>query len=533
MGNGRTRRADLFFHPPPAAPLPLILPRTRRPLLLWTGFAVAVVIAGAIARWLDTAMAREAGLVVGTTVLLAGMAAYVALNLPTDINRRRQLWHDGRLTGQTWEHWTGEPDREFAKPNSYRFGRRMRDVLLRSFYHAAADRAVDVKEWIDDTEGIRRTLCSEMAEQFSYRSKLPATRSVEWLANHHAHRYLSMWRAGGFATRDEQEKARPWLRPGVHLVAPLVTAGGSVLTVLLPRGVAPPAASLLTIALVVALLTAATCARSAVVLQSTRAYIDSEFAQRHRTETAAYEAWSSRLADRPSDSEISEWLDHDKLHVKATAMRQYGLSNRDLLDHFFVVGSGTGARSARVAHGPPRYTDYEIWLFLLTSAGVRQMKVQLELRTGDLTDEERMSFRYDAITAAYVVEKALRPGSASATDDDDDRSAVFRAIRAIRGKLVLHQLFRLTLNNNDEFSLPLANFDESLWEKVHDDPERIAQLTRDASGAEAALRILEGIAGEGSAWVEQEKARRRRTVRYHGRDRERLALTSASPEEQP
>ena len=217
-------------------------------------------------------------------------------------------------------------------------------------------------------------------------------------------------------------------------------------------------------------------------------------------ETQAFQDWERFMADRPTDAEIATWLDYDKAHIKAVAMKQYGLVNRDLVAHVVLAGPADGSSRARFRYGPPRYSKYEVQLFLLTDSGVRQVTVQLELATGSLTNERRRSFRYDAISSAEVADPGFR--------GDGSRSGASRRCR------VFAQEFRLNLNNMQAVHLPVANFDESLVDRVTEDTEHLMELARDTSGVTSALRILEAVAAEGGQWVRQEHQRRRRRMRW-------------------
>ncbi len=267
---------------------------------------------------------------------------------------------------------------------------------------------------------------------------------------------------------------------------------------------------------------------AAIHEKSTLATYQSDESQRRlHEENKAFADWQETLADRPTDAEMAVWLDFDKAYIKSVAMKQYNLANRDLIAHVVLTGPASVSGGARVLYGPPRYSDYEVKLFLLTDTGVRLVSVQLHLATGATTNERRRAFRYDAISSAEVAEVGVRiDGSRREVVRPNDGT---KDRRGISEKLVFSQEFVLTLNNTQAVHVLVGNFDQGLIDRVLEDARHLFELTRDTSGVTAALRILEAIAAEGSDWVKQERLRRRRRImNYQRKNGARQALEKAA-----
>ncbi|MEJ8280127.1 hypothetical protein [Pseudonocardia spirodelae] len=528
MENGRRRRAKLFFHPVPTPPVRSEAPSdlSAVPMLIVAGPLASATIYLLGLTLLSSSIEVVLIVMVGVTLAGAGSVRYVAYNFPrliesAEASRTRDRY-SGRIA-RDWSHHHGP-----SRPKAGVFARQVGHIIDWSFFNEAIVRDVDTSKWLRDSKGIRRTLACELTERFCHRAIIPQPRSVEWLANLHASRQLAAWRLDGFPTIDRPAESTSSGDVMKSAIGPTLMIIGAVAPIVVLRAAASSQSAAGMFAVAVTASASVLILRSAAERITVGRRVRKALDRRYEFESESYLGWVEKLKERPTDSEMSAWLGHDKLYIKSAAMRQYGLSNSDLLDHFFILGAADGARSARIAHGPPRYTTYEVWLFLLTSAGVRRVLVELDLVTGDLNNESRMSFRYDSITSAFLDQHGVAPGAGD-DQEESDHSDILKAIRSVKGKLVLHQVFVLSLNNDDSLQLVLANFDESLWDKVQEEPSRIAQLTRDASGADSALRILEAVAAEGSAWVEEEKARRRRrTLNYTGRPRTPRLLTTTS-----
>jgi hypothetical protein len=260
-----------------------------------------------------------------------------------------------------------------------------------------------------------------------------------------------------------------------------------------------------------------------------------ELQTRYKEELDEFDSLTKSLAGRPTDAEMAAWLDYDKSHIMALALRGYQLANRDVIAHVTLTEAAEKCRRARVIFGPPRYSSYNVRIFQLTDTGVRQFLICLDSETGTLSDERRSAFRYDSITSAAIMEVGVRMNgskrqivdlaSTKVTSEEDSKDSKDQA-----DKLTFAQAFRLSLNNSYTINVLVENFDEGLIDKVREDSKYLLELARDTSGISAAVRILEAVAAEGREWVVQERARRRRRWAHYERSQLRslIAIDSSS-----
>ncbi|MBF6317166.1 hypothetical protein IU453_10320 [Nocardia cyriacigeorgica] len=121
-----------------------------------------------------------------------------------------------------------------------------------------------------------------------------------------------------------------------------------------------------------------------------------------------YNNWFRYLADRPSDAEMGRWLSMDKSYLVEQALRRANLRERDLVTHVVLAERAPYARKGRVAGGPPRYEAYQVYVFLLTRFGMRTTRTYLNLKTGDIHNEQHQMFAYDAVASASVAETGVQ-----------------------------------------------------------------------------------------------------------------------------
>ena len=227
-------------------------------------------------------------------------------------------------------------------------------------------------------------------------------------------------------------------------------------------------------------------------------------------EEAAWAAETRRLEDRPADGQMARWLDFDTLHVRLTAMTQWGLSNDDVLAHVVLTEPDSDSRTAREAGCPRRYARYVIRLFLLTANGVRQLDLKLDFASGAENDQRRLAFKYDAIASAVIIEPTVRRFGRRqvATPDGGGPDAQARPIR--------RQSLTLTLVNGEEYAIN-ADYEGGLADENVFDPESLIALEMETSGAISTLRTLESVAGEGREWIAKERERLRAAARDYQR----------------
>ncbi len=126
--------------------------------------------------------------------------------------------------------------------------------------------------------------------------------------------------------------------------------------------------------------------------------------RRHQAELDEWRRWKGVLADRPADAEIARWLDYDKVYIKNEVMKELGLVNRDIMAHAVLTEGQHMSIRAREVFGPPRYSDYQVTVILLTDRGVAKITKNSDFRKGELTSGEREKvFSYDAISSGDIV----------------------------------------------------------------------------------------------------------------------------------
>jgi hypothetical protein len=148
---------------------------------------------------------------------------------------------------------------------------------------------------------------------------------------------------------------------------------------------------------------------------------------------------------------------------------------RTLISYSYLETPGDSYERASVRNGPWRYTRYKIYVFLLTTDGIRQIVYDLGTRHGDIQQRERRSYRYDAISS---VEASLpKDGS--------------------------RQTFELHLVDGQKINFRLAE-PITDWDPEKSDADVLSSATEDATGLRNTLRILEGVAADGKGWVARE-----------------------------
>jgi hypothetical protein len=149
------------------------------------------------------------------------------------------------------------------------------------------------------------------------------------------------------------------------------------------------------------------------------------------------------------------------------------------------------------------------------------VKTRLNFRNGDVYNQQRRAFRYDAIVSASVTEIGVRyhPGRRQAISPENPWTRGQDALHAValheepqrtlNGKITLRLDFRLSLGNSEQIPFLVQNFED--WgDQADEDPLRLLDLALDTSGIAAALEVLEAISGHGAQWVEERIMRRRR-----------------------
>ncbi|MEU9841705.1 hypothetical protein AB0C69_21040, partial [Actinomadura sp. NPDC048032] len=495
LGNKRKERVPKFFEPIPYPPQDTLSPRPTLQPVRAASFTVIIAM-GVIGFVWGEAMSLRFGSGVGLMLAVSalGSAALLAWCAPSRFPARFSPWQE-------------DPAPETM--------RKMAAAVKRVFEQVRrnASDGDSTEGWIAATKPLRTALVREYASVYGSPKVPPG--GIDYLIKRHAQDSWNRFRSGKLTMRSKAA-----LGFDCAALALAATALGTVIRIFLaePTHAAGP------IGLVFC---------SGVLLPAIRGDVllvwllrrSSErvlAARRLRIEQKLYEDRLEELADRPEDTEMARWLDDDKHYFRTLMLNQYGLESEDVIAEAVLNEPAPGSRRSRVRRGPWRYSAYILWIYLLTSAGVRQIVVHLDFASGTLSDQQRTAFRYDAVASASIIEFGI-------CFDEDGRGVLPRRQRKHRSPApkpdteaeekpgpktasesdqepVMLQLFRLVLINRQRFDVTvehLAEVDEGLG----DDTIYLRRLALDDSGVSSALRILEQVAAEGADWVQHARLR--------------------------
>ena len=472
QSNGdRRNRAWMFFQPVPAEPrVPQahdIATTTTEWLVAWTStgiFIIAVVYFGWELLWHGAIL----GLLPYAAALAGGaVAAVTGPELRFLTERRRQK--DERLSMPA--PVTSTPPRGGFAANV--------DAL---FSRYAAKYVPDKDEraaWEAATTGIRKFDRDEIVTQYR-ESRIPAER-VAWLVRYRIRQSRDRWRSGELYEYREELRPKPGMMAAFRAAMAVVVLG--VVGAIVMLRVDPLADA---VGAIVSLPSGIWVWRNwlRIDLERRRFAADTDESA-HRTADAYKEftRWSDKLKRSPSDTEMASWLDCDRTVLLAKAIDHYRLARHQVITHAFLEAPGTRAKRARVRNGPMRYSRYSLIVFLLTSDGVRQMSADLLFLQGDVREGDRLNFRYDAVVSAHV----------SQAPRASDRSRI-------------QQTFKLTLVNGEPISVIVTDLDPEDFQQGENE-RSLERATLDAASVGNTLHLLEGIAAEGKAWLQQTEER--------------------------
>ncbi|MGW6444089.1 hypothetical protein [Lentzea sp. NPDC055074] len=479
MSNSRVQRAWKFFEPEPAPPRPYIAAETKPEQRNWLpvifgGFAAFLGLTSSFAGTSLPGVLLALPLVIGGAIVMVHHGAWRA---------GAAMWSQIRMSQVVSPPYQPEP-RSPGHWVSTAFVEEIHRIVDTRFSEARPHVAGD---WPGYTGGIRAHLKRRFVDL--YGNAQVSAGAVSWLARWHAGKVAEGWSTNALfhtsVRSPERDTALYRVGVGVAIagLVVLVFAGGAGAAIFLGPGCFFTANGLTKI-------------RGLRKMSSlARAHDEQIFA----AETQAYEEWVRVLADRPSDAEMARWLSMDKVCLKNDLVRRNNLSTHDLVTHVVMTEGADGARRARVPHGPPRFSHYEVQIFLLTRSGVRETRVQLNFLTGEARNERRNLFRYDALASASVSEVGMR-----ATRGVGEGAREVERLRSRR--------FRLTLVNGRDITVVAENFRNANDSVLEDETELFLVATQ-TSGIDAALPILEAVAAEGSDWIDREQERRDRWSR--------------------
>ncbi|WP_208636084.1 hypothetical protein [Amycolatopsis thailandensis] len=490
LAQNRAGRAWKFFEPDPAPPRIRKIVPTPAGAGAWVKlvsgvFALLLGLFSAVGGFVDGSVTL--GLLGLLSVGTGGFGAF-RWGLELEVAKRR-------LASKNREYGIPPQIVQPISPGhwvSTRFVERIHQLVDLSFAEA---RPHIRGNWDTETFGIRQYLKTRFVALYGNAQVEPD--SVLWLMRWHVRQVADQWRAGTlFAYRDS-------MRPtGSVPTLFKASVGGCVagsLFLLFAGGGFVAVAFFFAIGGFLAV-------KGAVHVLATQKDEILERAAAQATydaEQRAYSEWRQFLADRPSDAEMARWLDLDKNHLKTEALRRASLVNRDLVAHVVLTEGTPDAQRARVPRGPLRYSKYAVLVFMLTKSGVREIEVQLNFLTGDVHNEQRKSFRYDALASAHVVEVGIRFA-------DNRRYVVRGDDPAHLGAVsVRSREFRLSLLSSEDITV-LVEGAGGLTDVTMEDESVVLQTSLMASGIAGALHVLEAVAAEGRDWIVREQERRRR-----------------------
>jgi hypothetical protein len=514
MDNDRRRRALKFFEPDPTPP------RLRQPQPIdvaaanWLGLTIGTLLTGTGLVLLLPLLATGAPLPMVSTVLLCGVGGYCAVRQRWEWlrrERRRAAEEAERADIPEDDDWQDERAREFTV--------QVRRTVNEEFdYFRPIDRKAR-KQWDERINGVRNALRREVVDVYGDDADVVLAR---WLIRWYARETLRAWKAGALPEEHYDPPMPPFAAP--LILAGVIAAGvGAGLAVFTALGVSWYLTVLATLAMVVGgclLYPTAT-----VAYLEWRRHEDDLAAMglRYDEQCVAYATMVKTLEDRPSDPEVARWLDYDKAHVKMLALQRYRLANRNVTAHAILV-AGTGfCRMARVPYGPPRYSSYQVHVFLLTDGGVRLVAVEVNFLNGLVHNERRMAFHYGAVATARIGEINVRPDGEPREQSQDRTGQRWIHQLAQNGgtssgvakPLVLSRTFRLSLVNDDVVAVRVVNFDDGLVERLRENPETMLELALDVAGLTGAFETLEAVAAEGKEWISREKDRQARRLKTY------------------
>jgi hypothetical protein len=511
----RRTRAVKFFLPDPAPPrlrASVSPPFGAGTVLRMVVGALALAVLGYVVVSVLLRVARPGPWAAAGGLLLVIVAmAWASLEL-----HFRRSWRDRlrrRFENQDVVHrdpWDGR----YPEEQAARFTRRIYEIYAAAFA-VFGPSGPDAARWAHDTRGLHAALANETALTYGPPGAL-APEGLEWLAEYQVRRIAAAWAAGTFHSYRKARRVPTLLHLARYLSLPLAILSLLGFTVQL-FALDWQAALLALLMFGVAGLTL----RRSVAWRYAEWRIAgrdrAEAAEQLAGETVAYRQRVAYLANRPADWEMATWLDYDTRFIKLEALKQYGLTNNDVINHLVLTEAAPECLRAKVPGGPPRYSQYIVQLFLLTENGVRQQTIELDFLGLVLGSQHRLNFRYDTLASATVDEVGVRFNGRKkrvvllGQDHDLDREDPNDA-------LVFSQSFRLTLTSGTSKDILIENYKRWADELESEDQARLVELAMETSGVSTALRILESVAAEGRDWIAQERRRYLRALKRHAED---------------
>ncbi|WP_434742233.1 hypothetical protein [Micromonospora sp. SH-82] len=491
QAGGRNDRIWMFFEPEPAAPrVGAVRPAAVPPgdWLRTTVGAIGTVLATGYLGWLLVRHGDPLAMLAGLACV-AGLVAVTVGGADRHFRRVRRQAKDAALVPPA-RSGRRAPAGGFVRTVDRHF-----DHYFRRYVPQHTDRA----RWIDQTAGIRRQLRDELVDL--YREQRIDAGRIRWLVRHTVADVRHRWE------HDTLTAYRRQLRTPPRILAQYL--GGLAAIALGAWSAVPAAVRETPLHGTLCLLLAVVCApigiRAWFRVTAERRRVEADEAeevQKYSARREAYDRWQVKLRTRPTDVEVAGWLECDRRILVDDAMRHYRLKPSQVIAHAFIEAPAEGAKKARVPHGPPRYSRYQLLLFLLTTDGVRQVDIDLDFEACNASVAQRLNYRFDAVTSVRMTGIATR-----------------------------QQTFELTLVNGAPITVDVTeSSDENL--QPGEDSKTLSDVALDASGLSPTLHVLEGIAAEGKEWIRHQRKRadeRLATPNPSGNQREHPRATKPSP----
>ncbi|MDX3660520.1 hypothetical protein PV646_24725 [Streptomyces sp. ID05-26A] len=465
LSDDRENRVWAHFEPDPAGA------RARPPVsdrTTWgdrvrsTAWSTLAALAFGYVAWI--AVRQTTPLVIAC--LIVGVSVYVGVSNWTEWRYRSERFAAKERELNRRMNAESKGDSGFAKRTSRDF---------EHYFATYLPSGVERNRWCAITSGVRRALRDEVVE--IYRGSKVKSEKVKWLVRHLASDVRTRWTRGTLF--EHRMLYRVSRRTKVWCVAAF-TIGGTALIWLGATAVkSDPWVSTLAVLVLILAGRAAVLGWYWIISETRRAPDDHDEYERNLTERqGAFERWKNKIdAARPSEGEMENWLTYDRIMLLDRALLHYGLAWRDIITHAFLMSPAKSYKRARVKHGPWRYSKYDVRLFLITHDGVREVTTELDFEHAELGDQERTSFRFDAVSSVHV----LQSKSSDCT-------------------------LGLTLFNGPRRDIRVVDADLSEIEAgegvdVAGSEEKPSETSLDSVGFEHTLHILEGIAAEGKNWI--------------------------------
>ncbi|MEU5156147.1 hypothetical protein [Glycomyces sp. NPDC021274] len=493
--HARADRAPRFFLPDPMTPRPREMPNWTAPGA-WgviVGGAALALLAGAILYFGadTTAQVLTAAGAIAALALIVRCAP--AMMLRRERVKLRARHYQGSATDMLWVRW----------PQVMAFRDRFAQVLEYAFREQAPPGRAP-EDWLAETGQARLTLSCRTAERYGDQDDME---TLYWLAYHYADQFADASASGLLHHKDA----------GVSPVSPMAKTGlvgAGALLALATAGAAALSEGWGAVAAVIGGLTFAP-AIALLGYHGLRIGLRRRFDEERRrwakelftAELAQYDHWREWLRNRPSDMEMSDWLDADLTWLRMQAMNELRLTHHDVLAHFAITEPDPFARAARVPDGPIRYSKYRLRTFLLTHNGVRIYSADLDFNDGSHLNPSMDNFRYDMIISAELVKSGVRYGRTGAALVDRNQiqpNMTADVALAHEMKLALHGRFIRIVIENQRY--------QNFAPQTPAEEKALLDLAMETSGAVEGLRILQSIAGEGRDWIVTERARHRRFI---------------------